>query len=154
MTNVTPITEADFDPHVDIDIIRNDTIEMEKMVEARGYLEADVHFKIRWINNEDFILYVSFAIPNTQNSYGGLERVHESFSFNDPSEYPAARKKAKRYIADLKDVDVLRMDAFRRQLGRLLDRGRELGVSDELFINPLTEMMLKLSENVIEDQSD
>lgn len=42
-------------------------------------------------------------------------------------------------------------NAFIRQVGRLIDSGREVGI-DVAFLNPLTDMMRKLSENVLEDK--
>lgn len=42
-------------------------------------------------------------------------------------------------------------NAFIRQVGRLIDSGRAAGI-DVDFLNPLTDMMRKLSENVLEDK--
>lgn len=42
-------------------------------------------------------------------------------------------------------------NAFVRQVGRLIDSGREIGI-DVAFLNPLTDMMKRLSENILEDK--
>jgi len=42
-------------------------------------------------------------------------------------------------------------NAFIRQVGRLIDSGRCMGI-DIAFLNPLTDMMTKLSENILEDK--
>lgn len=41
--------------------------------------------------------------------------------------------------------------AFVRQVGRLIDSGRDIGI-DVAFLNPLTDMMTRLSENILEDK--
>ena len=40
---------------------------------------------------------------------------------------------------------------FIRSVGRLIDKGREVGI-DVNFLNPLTDMMMRLSENILEDK--
>lgn len=40
---------------------------------------------------------------------------------------------------------------FVRSVGRLIDKGREVGI-DVNFLNPLTDMMMRLSENILEDK--
>jgi len=42
-------------------------------------------------------------------------------------------------------------NAFVRQVGRLIDSGRDIGI-DVAFLNPLTDMMTRLSENILEDK--
>jgi len=42
-------------------------------------------------------------------------------------------------------------NAFIRQVGRLIDSGRDIGI-DVAFLNPLTDMMTRLSENILEDK--
>ena len=44
----------------------------------------------------------------------------------------------------------LEHEEFMTMLGRVMDRAKEMGVSEELFINPLTAMMVELSTNALE----
>lgn len=57
------------------------------------------------------------------------------------------------YIEKQKSVLEIQQDAFVAAVGRLIDQGKEIGV-DVKFLNPLTDMMTKLSSNIITDQSD
>ena len=52
------------------------------------------------------------------------------------------------YIDGLKSVAEIQKDAFIAAVGRLIDQGREIDVEVE-FLNPLVEMMGKLSSNII-----
>lgn len=56
------------------------------------------------------------------------------------------------YINKLKSVLEVRQDAFIASVGRLIDEGKEIGIQLD-FLNPLTDMMNKLSSNIITDQS-
>jgi hypothetical protein len=52
------------------------------------------------------------------------------------------------YINGLKSVAEIQKDTFIASVGRLIDQGREIGVEVE-FLNPLVEMMGKLSSNIL-----
>ena len=52
------------------------------------------------------------------------------------------------YINGLKSVAEIQKDNFIASVGRLIDQGREIGVEVD-FLNPLVEMMGKLSSNII-----
>lgn len=55
------------------------------------------------------------------------------------------------WIAARHTADERRTREFQAALGRVIDLGRDAGVAVE-FINPLTELAKKLSENAITDQ--
>lgn len=62
-----------------------------------------------------------------------------------------ARMAAWDWIDAIPSKEELEHRAFMAQLGRLIDKGREVGV-DVDFLNPLTAMMEKLATNALEDK--
>jgi hypothetical protein len=64
----------------------------------------------------------------------------------------AGFERAYEFIDALPSAEEIAQRAFMRQLGELIDKGRDLGI-DLDFINPLSETMRRLSENVITDRS-
>jgi hypothetical protein len=52
------------------------------------------------------------------------------------------------YINGLKSVAEIQKDTFIASVGRLIDQGREIGIEVD-FLNPLVEMMGKLSSNIL-----
>jgi len=53
------------------------------------------------------------------------------------------------YINGLKSVPEIQRDAFVASVGRLIDQGRDIGIEVD-FLNPLVDMMGKLSHNILE----
>lgn len=62
-----------------------------------------------------------------------------------------AMTEALAWIAQIPSQAEREHNAFVRQVGRLIDSGRDLGI-DVAFLNPLTDMMTRLSENILEDK--
>lgn len=60
---------------------------------------------------------------------------------------------ARRVIASWPSADEVQRHTFMTQLGRLIDAGREGGIEDD-YLNPLTEAMKRLSENIITHQAE
>mgnify|MGYP003655405692 CR=1 FL=1 len=57
---------------------------------------------------------------------------------------------ALRWIGQIPTKETRERNAFLRDLGNLIDTGKDVGIEVE-FLNPLTAMMKTLSENAIED---
>lgn len=51
-------------------------------------------------------------------------------------------------VADLPDAETAALHEFQRDLGRLIDKGRDLGI-DAKWLNPITETARELAENVL-----
>jgi hypothetical protein len=54
------------------------------------------------------------------------------------------------YINGLKSVADILKENFVASVGRLIDQGRDIGIEVD-FLNPLVDMMGKLSHNILED---
>lgn len=59
--------------------------------------------------------------------------------------------KALQFINALPDAKTAKLHDFMGQLGKVIDTGRDLGI-DVDYLNPLTETMKRLSENIITHQ--
>lgn len=55
------------------------------------------------------------------------------------------------FVAELPSLEEARMTQFMGALGKVIDLGKDNGIEVE-FINPLTKMMKKLSDNILTDQ--
>lgn len=55
------------------------------------------------------------------------------------------------FITALPDAKTARLHDFMGQLGKMIDAGRDLGIDVE-YLNPLTDTMRRLSENILTHQ--
>jgi hypothetical protein len=58
---------------------------------------------------------------------------------------------ALKFIQNLPDAETARLHDFMGQLGKLIDVGKDLGIEVD-YLNPLTDAMKRLSENIITHQ--
>jgi len=114
---------------------------LEKQIAEIGYASPQVAIHINWLSSP-------FCVRIEHKSAQGVAGQSE-FLRGDTIE--EAIKKADEYVAELPSVEEARMRDFTHALGRLIDQGREIGVEVD-YINPLTKMMEKLSENCLTDQ--
>jgi hypothetical protein len=116
---------------------------LAKRLQEKGVKNAQVDLDIRsgaampalWLKGDD--------LPG--QSISGLRRIRGDTL---PEMFAAADA----WIDALPSAEEIAQRAFMRQLGELIDKGRDLGIALD-FINPLSETMRRLSENVITDRS-
>jgi len=77
-------------------------------------------------------------------SYHGEEEINVAAG----DDVEAALKEAHAIIRDLPSAADTKLHHFMSQLGKVIDAGNELGIAVD-FMNPLTETMKRISENVI-----
>jgi len=80
--------------------------------------------------------------------YGELDHWYDYPMGDDPED---AFSKAEAIITAMPDANTRNMQVFMGALGKVIDLGRDNGIELD-FLNPLTETMKRLSENVITDQ--
>lgn len=114
---------------------------LERALTDKGYTQPNVWLGIKWIGN--FCFNITAYNPKAVVSDKTINRICKGDTFEE------ALARAKDEIAKLPSPAVELKEQFLRDLAKMIDRGNELGVT----VNPLTEMMMKLSENVIEDHS-
>lgn len=122
--------------------------EMQAAVDAMHAAMVDKGFRLpkacaRIGSSEDARVYLHYA--DKDEAYANK---CEPFSTGTMPEIIAA---AHAWIAAQPTAGERRTREFQAALGRVIDLGRDAGVAVE-FINPLTELAKRLSENAITDQ--
>lgn len=114
---------------------------LERALTDKGYTQPQVWLGIKWIGN--FCFNITAYNPKAVVSDKTINRICKGDTFEE------ALARAKDEIAKLPDTQEEAKAQFLKDLAKMIDRGNELGVT----VNPLTEMMKKLSENVIENHT-
>jgi hypothetical protein len=120
------------------DILREIT-RLEKLLADKGFtapkIEISVGFSIRELTAN--ICYKA-----------GYDVQYKFIHIEADDGFEALIADTEDYINGLKSVAEIQKDTFIASVGRLIDQGREIGVEVE-FLNPLVEMMGKLSSNIL-----
>jgi len=80
--------------------------------------------------------------------YGAVSEWEQDYNVFAGSDFADCLSKAKALIAGLPSAEQARLEGFMNKLGKLIDIGKDEGVSVD-FLNPLLDTMKRLSENVI-----
>jgi len=114
---------------------------------------------------EKLLTNKGFAAPKIEISVGFSTReltANISYKAGGSSEYQFIHVEAldgfdgligdaEDYINGLKSVADILKEKFVASVGRLIDQGRDIGIEVD-FLNPLVEMMGKLSHNILEKE--
>lgn len=128
---------------------------------VEGIAGRDVNLQIRG----DGITAIRFEVEYRETADYSSERhsftkrlTHDELAdgwgddpINPDTWLDSAMTEALAWIAQIPSQAEREHNAFVRQVGRLIDSGRDLGI-DVAFLNPLTDMMTRLSENILEDK--
>lgn len=120
---------------------------LENAVLEKGLFNPDIYINFKGTHRSS---YVSVMATTKNELYSG-DTVSDLFRFGQDKTVSEALKSAWNFIGDLKSAEEIERKAFIKSLGNLIDKGREIGIEDS-FVNPLADMMKKLSENIIEDK--
>ena len=115
---------------------------LEKKILDKGYVSPSVTFKINWLSDD---LSASMSYQSS-NDYETQKNIYPSASLENGWE--PMIKQMDDHIDALISVKEARKKEFISAMGRLIDKGREIDIDVE-YLNPLTEMMGKLSTNII-----
>lgn len=114
---------------------------IEDRIKEKGYYNPSANIKVNWIGY-DLTLVIESSVE--AGSSGKTEFIHMTIDDG----FEALFAKADAYVNGMKSIVDAKKEAFIHAIGRLIDQGREIGIEVE-FMNPLTEMMGKLSTNII-----
>lgn len=117
---------------------------LEAVAAAKGYYMPKIAVRINWVGYE---LCADFEVRTDAHAPTKSEWVYATY--DDGFEVLLRRIEAK--IKALVSIEDAKRDAFIAAVGRLIGQGKEIGI-DVDFLNPLTEMMTKLSTNIITKQ--
>jgi len=115
---------------------------LEKKILDKGYIVPSVNFKINWLG-DDLSASLSYQV---NGDYESKKHVYPKASLENG--WGPVIKQMDDHIDAMISVREARKNEFISAMGRLIDKGREIDIDVE-FMNPLTEMMGKLSTNII-----
>lgn len=115
------------------------------MLSAKGRAETRVQIEFE-ANTSRVHIWLMWKKEHNPSYSGDMVR---KLCAADTAEEAVA--KALEEIAALPSMMQENQHAFMRDLGRLIDNGRKIGIEVE-YLNPLVESMKKLSENIITHQ--
>lgn len=114
---------------------------IEQRIKDKGYHRPSATFKINWIG---YPMTIAIEHQTQAGGTGHNEFIHATLDEG----FKAMLGQANAYVDGLVSIEDAKKNAFIAAIGRLIDQGREIGVDVE-YMNPLTEMMGKLSTNII-----
>lgn len=116
--------------------VREALDELDAMLSEKGWRTPSCEFNM----DQQFWFFVKAKHPleggDSVNEYCASDTVEDAF------------KDARKFIRNLPTAENAAKDDFRKGLAALIDKGKALGIETE-FLNPLTEQMRALSENII-----
>jgi hypothetical protein len=117
---------------------------IENLLANKGYYAPVFTIRINWIGYE-----LSGELEVRTDAHIGAKNHYLQLSYEDG--FAKLFEQAEAYIANLPSIEDAKRDAFIAAVGRLIDQGKEIGIEVD-FLNPLTDMMTKLSSNIITKQ--
>ena len=128
---------------------------LEQAIEEKGYTHPECDFRINWFG-EDFRLKIEYRAP------GAYTSETQYFNCNEGEEIEPLFDQANEHVQNLVDPEEAKRADFMKQLGRVIDRGRQLGIDEYTdnhqdvsgnVLEQLESIMKTLSENILTDQS-
>jgi len=115
---------------------------------AKGYENPRSAFTVR--DNSAMDIWISADIPYEARSSNAYEDSYVSETVYSP-DMDTLFERAHQWIKDLESPDTMAVRKFQRDLATIIDKANALGL-DADFVNPLTQLSKKLSENAITKQ--
>lgn len=116
---------------------------MPAMLSAKGKSRPEVNFRISANAEPD----ITLSWVKSGKDYD-WDREYKSFVSKPADELISA---ALAFINALPSAEAARLHDFMGHLGKLIDTGRDLGIEVD-YLNPLTDTMKRLSENILTHQ--
>ena len=118
---------------------------LEKKLSDLGYIAPHVRMHMKW-GGDDLNISISYQVTEEVSSLKSFYPCGDASGGWEP-----IFKKASEHIESLKSIKDMQKNEFLSSIAKLIDQGRKIDIDVE-FLNPLTEMMGKLSSNIIEKQ--
>lgn len=113
------------------------------MLSGKGKVKPEASLSIE--ANAQMRVSLNWVKATARNNW---DRDYKSFSGDTADKVVTS---ALEFINAMPDAKTARLHDFMMQLGKVIDSGRDLGIEVD-YLNPLTETMKRLSENVITHQ--
>jgi len=114
---------------------------IEASISDKGYYDPRATLKVNWVGY-DLTIHLEYKSSTWANVKS--EFIHTDIEVG----IDGIIEKAVRHVAEIASIEDQKRNDFITAMGRLIDQGRDIGMEVE-FMNPLTEMMGKLSTNII-----
>ena len=114
---------------------------IEYTISDKGYYDPRATLKVNWVGYD---LTIHLEYKSSTWASVKSEFIHTDIEVG----IDGIIEKAVRHVAEIESIDDMKKKDFITAMGRLIDQGREIDI-DVDFLNPLTEMMGKLSTNII-----
>ena len=114
---------------------------IEDRIKEKGYYNPNACLRVNWVGYDLTLSIESWTEAGSGNK---TEYIHTHIEDG----FEALFANADAYVNGMKSIVDAKKEAFIHAISRLIDQGREIGIEVE-FMNPLTEMMGKLSTNII-----
>lgn len=114
---------------------------IEKLVAGKGYHSPSLTVRLNWVGCE-----LTAVLETRADAHSPFKNEYFHISYEDGFGFLFTQVET--YIANLPSITDARRDAFIAAVGKLIDQGRDIGIEVD-FLNPLTDMMTKLSSNIL-----
>tara|TARA_R110000868_G_scaffold12098_5_gene58624 strand:- start:10034 stop:10435 length:402 start_codon:yes stop_codon:yes gene_type:complete len=114
---------------------------IEATISDKGYYAPCASFKVNWVGY-DLTIHLEYK----SSSWANVKSEFIHAKIEDGIEGIIAE--AVKHVSEIASIEDQKRNDFITAMGRLIDQGRDIGMEVE-FMNPLTEMMGKLSTNII-----
>ena len=117
---------------------------LEAVAAAKGYYLPKIAIRINWCGYE---LSADLEVRADAHDSPKTVWIHSKHEEG----FDGLLAKIQSSVDALTSIEDAKRDAFIAAVGRLIDQGKEIGIQVD-FLNPLTDMMTKLSTNIITKQ--
>jgi hypothetical protein len=124
-------------------IIKKELDSLTRSLNELGYVTPDAYFTIGFFN-EDCTIRVQYK---SSSAFGAPEKNYYAHG----NTFADCLADAKAHIVGMPSIADVRRKDFTVALANLIEMGRDIGI-EEGFVNPLADMMKKLSTNIIEEK--
>jgi len=114
---------------------------IEATISDKGYYDPRATLKVNWVGYD-----LTLVLEYKSSSRATVKTDFIHADIEDGIDGIIA--KAVKRVAEIASIEEQKKNDFIAAMGRLIDQGREIGMEVE-YMNPLTEMMGKLSTNII-----
>jgi len=122
--------------------IKNALERIEDTIREKGYYNPKITMSVGWIGY-DLTIHINYR---TEPSSLSLDKfIHDECGVG----FDGMIRQAEQFVTTMQSIADAKRDQFIAAVGRLIEQGRDIGMEVE-FLNPLTDMMTKLSTNILE----
>ncbi len=130
---------------MNIEKLISEASRLEGLLIEKGYISPSVTFRINWMGH-DLCGSLNYRVSD---DFGSEKTMYPTGNAAEGWEPIIAAMED--HINSLIAIKEAKKNEFIAAIGRLIDQGREIDIDVE-YLNPLTEMMGKLSTNIITNQ--